>query len=228
MVGWTTLIIVLAGCGLAGLGDQANNFSSGNAYDARESANGGRDSADTSSQRYGGGPVASVRDQEVLDSLEKGGYVILLRLLSSEGAGDRDSQARDDYSPDNRMRETGEALQQLSVPVGQVLSSPDPAALEISAREFGHDQVETTDALRLQDPSVVQRVDEPDTGLRRLLSTAPPAGENTVLIATVTDDENLETTKSEAVVFKPLGNDSFQRVALLTLKQWTALAHDQR
>lgn len=214
MVGWTILLVTLAGYSLAGSGGRSNDASPDKA--AYGSDNGSRNVAADPSRRDGGEPDLSARDREVSDSLKEGGYVILLRVGPTEPAGQKYELAR----------EIGDTLRELSIPVGEVLSSPDPVALQTSARGFGEDQAKTTDALKLQDASVVQKVDGPNTELRRLLSKIPPSSENTVLVGTVSGAESLEATEVEAVIFKPLGNDSFQRVALLTPSQWTSLAQN--
>ena len=223
MVSWTILLVTLAGCSLAGSGANANGSSHDDASGPRELGIGPQNPADSSNESNGVGTAVSNRDREIAYSLKEGGYVILLRHLATNGPRDQGSASDEDTSQ-NRVQETSEAIRKLSIPVGQVLSSPDSPAQRASAYGSGHTQIETTEVLRLQDPSDVQSLDELDAKLRQLLSTAPSSGENTILISTVPESEGLEETEAETVVFKPLGSSNFQRVALITPEQWTELA----
>ena len=226
MVSWTILLVTLAGCSLAGSGANANGSSHDDTSGPRELGLGPQNPADSSNERTGVGTAVSNRDREIADSLKEGGYVILLRHLATNGPREQGSASDEDTSQ-NRVQETSDAIRKLSIPVGQVLSSPDSTAQEgqkASAYGSGHTQVETTEVLRLQDPSDVQSLDELDAKLRQLLSTPPSSGENTILISTVPESEGLEETEAETVVFKPLGSSNFQRVALITPQQWTELA----
>ena len=223
MVSWTILLVTLAGCSLAGAGANANGFSHDDASGPRELGLGPQNLADSSNENNGVGTAVSNRDREIADSLKEGGYVILLRHLATNGPRDQGSASDEDTSQ-NRVQETSEAIRKLSIPVGQVLSSPDSPVQRASAYGSSHVQVETTEVLGLQDPSNVQSLDELDAELRQLLATPPSSGENTILISTVPESEGLEETEAETVVFKPLGSSDFQRVALITPQQWTELA----
>src|SRR5262249_18530671 len=75
----------------------------------------------------------------------------------------------------------GEAFRTLEIPVGTVLSSQYCRAMEYSKLAFNKAQAEPS--LNLTDPlSDVQKAESART-IKRLLSTAPPGGTNTVLVS---------------------------------------------
>lgn len=160
-----------------------------------------------------GGRQPSARDRELLGDLHRGGHVLLLRynpVGNPGGAG-----------PPAGARAVGQSLQELGVPVGRVLASPDPRALGAARAAFGPRRVETTDAIASR---YLHRggalVEEPGPRMRGLLSASPPKGENTVLVGVYPEPAAPEETEGEAAVFEPLGDGDFRRVALIAPGRW--------
>ena len=175
------------------------------------------------------GPATEVtaRERELLEDLRQGGYVILIFSTSPE-----------------QPRLVGTTFDELGIPVGQVFY--DPAARNTVEQAFDQNRAEVSGALDRQNVSGVQRVDELDTGLRRLLSKPPAPGENVVLVAELPTEDfgepGPEENVAETAIFKPLGTGaeteatteaatvpgSFQRVAAMPHQRWAELTRSER
>lgn len=174
----------------------------------------------------------------LVESLRRGGYVIYFR------------HARTDYSlPESRegpewwrscdptvarnlsdegraqARAVGEAFRALQIPVGRVLSSEFCRCLETANLAFG--QAEATADLSsfatTDDAGRDQRV----TALRRLLSTPPPPGTNTVLVGHLFNIQaaaGISLPEGGAAIFEPLGDTGFRLLAVILSEEWTSLA----
>src|SRR3954468_3090821 len=72
-------------------------------------------------------------------------------------------------------------------------------------------------------------MDEPGEQLKKLVSTPPAAGVNTVLVAHIFNVQRtfgLTPTEGEAVVFRPDGKGGYQIAGQLTAIQWGDLVRD--
>jgi len=136
-----------------------------------------------------------------------------IRQLSDEG---RDT-----------ARRVGAAMRALRVPVGSVLSSPYCRCVE-TARLMGLGPVATTlDVMNMRAASYVGGRERVVETARRLLSTAPPAGANTVIVAhgnVARMATPVYPDEGEGVVFEPLGDGRFRVLARLPLEAWERLA----
>jgi len=169
------------------------------------------------------GTSPSTRDVELLEGLRRGDHVI---LFLHDAAEDSRGAAYDGAFA-TETREVGEAFRELGIPVGRVLASPDPRALDAARAAFGRDRVEITDALAIRPQRRAgARVSEPGAELRELLGSSPPPVGNTVLVGS-SPDADLEDAEGEATIFKPLGKGDFLRVALVAPKRWSDLARSK-
>jgi hypothetical protein len=111
--------------------------------------------------------------------------------------------------------------------VGTVLASPYARTRETAELAFGRDRVRVTgDLLNEAFPGT----DDEDLarGLRRLLATRPPAGQNTVLVShgfNLQGATGLSVEEGESAVFTP-GDDAGRSslVARITVEEWQTLA----
>ena len=182
----------------------------------------GMQTGSTESSQPGQKTKPSMRDKELVEDLRAGGHVILFRHAAPE-----DTSTNHTFSSKDGSQETeiGEPFEEIGIPIGRVFSSP--SAKSKSELMFGDEKVETTEALG---PSFRQeragtQVETPDTELQQMLATQPREGTNTLL--TIQTAPGQKELNNELIVFKPLGEGSFQRVAIMTTEQWTGLARSQ-
>ena len=172
--------------------------------------------------------MAAESAAELVAALKQGGHVLFLRHASRDGKADprpvgptdcaRQSQLSDEGREE--ARRLGAAFRRLGIPVGSVFSSQYCRCTDTA--EFAFGRFITDPGLNafyrvgLPQEEVERRV----AALRRLVSTAPPAGQNVVVVGhgwhyvTLTGRGNLAT--AEAAVFMPTGS-GYREVGRLTL-----------
>jgi len=173
-----------------------------------------------------------LQSQALVTALRQGGYVILLR----NGAGDKaqkdaasvnlaDCGTQRNLSKEGRMeaRTMGQSIDTLQIPVSKVLSSPYCRSMDTGRLAFG--RPEASEALTYV-PDNEEGKRKAAAGLKPLLSIAPSAGTNTVLISHST---NIQATlgfvpeEGEAIVLKPGKAGSYQMVGRVRAQQWNSL-----
>jgi phosphohistidine phosphatase SixA len=118
-------------------------------------------------------------------------------------------------------RAIGEAFRQLNIPVGQVLSSGYCRARDTAELAFGRSEL-VRDLSGLPESQREQRT----AALRRLLSTPPQAGTNTILVAhgfNIQAAADLSIAEGEAAIFAPGGAQGFTLVARVRAEEWSGL-----
>jgi phosphohistidine phosphatase SixA len=170
---------------------------------------------------------------ELLAALRAGGYVIYFRHADTDHSRQDQRPVNLDDCATQRLlsdkgransRAIGEAIRALDVPIGSVLASPLCRTVETAMLAFG--SAEKSMATRDGGPGPVG---SPGgfAALRRLLSTAPPAGKNTVIVAhgypyySLTHKGQM-LEEGEAAIVRPHGT-SFEEVARFGLKEWREL-----
>ena len=173
-----------------------------------------------------------------INALRQGGYVIVFR----HGATHQDQADTDPLNPSNvaqqrqlndagraKAKEIGEAFRKLRIPVGQVHTSVFNRAVENgSLMNLG----EVTPSLDIAEGGLVVTPTENNRraqALRRLATTVPPAGTNTVVI---THKPNLldafgkdwfDVREGEASVFQP-GDGGYESIVRVQPDEWSKLA----
>lgn len=169
-------------------------------------------------------------DSALVDSLRKGGYILLFRHGQTDWrerdvdlSGTADRSAQRNLSEEGRriMTGVGKAVAALRIPIGNVTASPMWRCRDTATLAFGH--TDTTGALFQRGPEFKQQRVE-------LLGRKPAAGTNDVL---VTHQDVLlpifgllreELGEGEALVVHPLGAGKFKVLAQATPAQWDSLA----
>ena len=126
---------------------------------------------------------------QLLAALRAGGYVIYFRHADTDHSRqDQRPVSFDDCATQRQLsdkgransRAIGEAIRALDVPIGSVLASPLCRTVETAMLAFGSAEKSMATRDGVRDPvGSTKRF----AALRRLLSTAPPAGKNTVIVA---------------------------------------------
>ncbi|MGP0091259.1 MAG: histidine phosphatase family protein [Xanthobacteraceae bacterium] len=182
--------------------------------------------------------TALADDKELAQALRAGGLVILVR----HGATFPDQADTDPLNFDNiaaqrnlndkgkaLAKSFGDALRTAGVPVGKVYTSKFNRAYETAVLAGFKDIEKTTD---LTEGGLVVSPNENNRraeAARRLLSTAPSPGTNTVLIThkpNIVDalgKDWFDIKEGEASIFRPEGG-SYKLVARLQMDEWPPIA----
>ena len=186
----------------------------------------------------GSGVPATLAEQpagrDLVTRLRDGGHVIFIRHAATEATQDDPRPDLADWSTQRNLtddgreqaRQLGRAIRRLRVPVGTVLASPYARARETAELAFGRDGVGVTgDLLNEAFPGTD---DEELAGrLRRLFTTRPPAGQNTVLVShgfNLQGATGLSVGEGESAVCTPGDAGSPSLVARITTEEWQTLA----
>lgn len=168
----------------------------------------------------------------VLADLRKGGFVIYFRhgpTDVSSGASDEkadiarcETQRNLSAAGREQATATGQAFRTLKIPVGTVLSSPFCRCKDTAKLAFGRHTVDN-DLYFAINVGVEERAKLADN-LRRLLTTAPAKGTNTIIVS---HTANLREAagiwpKPEGVayVFRPLPGNRFEAIAMVLPDDW--------
>jgi virginiamycin B lyase len=172
---------------------------------------------------------------QLVERLRAGGYVLYFRHAATDPEpADQDPVVLADcttqrnLSPEGRRQadSIGQAFRDLGLPVGSVLSSPFCRALETARLAFGEVTVEPGLENHATADDETERQARVDT-LRRLLSTRPAEGSNTVLVGhgfNISGAADVSIAEGEAAVFRPEGNGRFSLVATVPPTDWPGLA----
>jgi broad specificity phosphatase PhoE len=172
--------------------------------------------------------------RDLVARLRQGGHVIFIRHAATEATQDDPRPDLADPSTQRNLsdagrdqaRQLGRAIRRLQIPVGTVLASPYARTRETAELAFGRDRVRVTrDLLNEAFPGT----DDEDLArrLRRLFTTRPPAGQNTVLVShgfNLQGATGLSVAEGESAVFTPGDPDRPILVARITAEEWQRLA----
>lgn len=177
--------------------------------------------------------LAAMQPKDLVTALQHGGYVILLRHADTDTSR-KDKEAIDladcdtqrILTPKGRInaRTIGQSIDQLSIPIGEVIASPLCRTMWTAELAFG--RAEANPALREPKPKSAENAKKSAAVLEPLLSAMPKTGMNTVV---VTHGFNVQAVtgflpaEGEAVIVKPESNGTFTIVGRLLSSQWSSL-----
>jgi virginiamycin B lyase len=176
-----------------------------------------------------------LRGERLVATLRRGGFVIYLRHAATDPVPDdadpvvlSDCETQRNLSAAGRResRAIGRAIERLEIPIGRVLASPFCRSLDTARLAFATASAERT----LENLETADEEGEREArieALRRLLSTRPKGGANTVLVAhgfNITAAADVTIVEGEAAIFEPRRGDAFSLVARLTPEEWSHLA----
>jgi broad specificity phosphatase PhoE len=186
----------------------------------------------------------TLHDQDLIDALRVGGYNIYFRHAATDWSqSDQVVKAGDWTScePDKirqlaeRGRQTaraiGDAIRALNIPVGRVLASPYCRTMETANLLRLGDVTTTTAIMNTRVAEYFGGKDAIAARARQRLSTPPPAGTNTVLVAhgnVLLEATGVYPQEAEAIIFRPQCNGNYCVVARLSLAEWEQLVAEQR
>lgn len=167
----------------------------------------------------------------LVERLQRGGHVIVLRHAATDSAVDMTDDLADcsrqrnlDAEGRAQSRDIGAAFERLRIPVGRVLASPFCRTRETARAAFG--RVRPTRALLSEeffdDPREARR-----KGLRSLVSERPRRGANTILVShgsAIDGAVGVNPEEGDAVVVAPRsGGRGFEVVTTVTPGGWREL-----
>lgn len=170
---------------------------------------------------------SSDKGMELVQTLQKGGFVIYLRTMKNAELQTSDicltksilsSQAR------AAAAALGESFLKLGIPVGQVFTGDSCHSYETALLAFGR----AKSWADLNGSTITLRGERIST-LRQLLSTAPSTGTNNVLVGDeldLMDVTGVTLAEGEAVIYQPLGKTGYSFVARISPNDWQALEQD--
>jgi phosphohistidine phosphatase SixA len=173
---------------------------------------------------------------DVVPALQKGGYVVFLRHpKTNPDQADTDPlhidnvQAQRQLSDEGRKqaRDIGAAFRALKIPVASVVSSKFFRAQEAAKLlELGKVEasLDVAEGGLVVSPNENQRRAQ---ALRKRLGTAPPAGQNAIIVSHRPNLQDAagkdlgDVGEAEAVIFEPLGDSKFKVVARVPAAAWS-------
>jgi virginiamycin B lyase len=173
-------------------------------------------------------------ESSLVETLREGGHVLYFRHGATDPVpddadpvvlADCDTQRNLSTAGRRQSQAIGRAIRGLRIPIGRVLASPFCRALDTARLAFGRasprqllENLETAST----ESERARRTKE----LRRLLSSPPQAGANTVLVAhgfNITAAADVVLAEGEAAVFEPRGQDGFALIARVKPGKWRSL-----
>lgn len=163
------------------------------------------------------------------DSLRNGGLYIVMRHGASTG---KDSASVDlpNCATQEALTDAGRSdlatmradIAALHLPIGDVLASPYCRTLETARIVFG--KATPTDSLAKPTPGTALPSDDPRVAsLKRMLSTPPAAGTDTVLVThseIVRAIVGLDAVVGDSIIVRPNGSGGYTVVARIGVSGW--------
>jgi phosphohistidine phosphatase SixA len=180
----------------------------------------------------------SLSGQALVNALRAGGYVILMRHASSPAVRpDKATAESDNPDLERQLDDTGrtsahamgEAIRDLRIPVGQVLSSPTYRALQtIKLAQLGSPAI----AEELGDGGQSMQADEGGgraSWLKAKIAVLPGPHENTLIVTHFPNiieafPDAAGLADGEALIFRPDGHGGAALVARVKIGDWSRLA----
>jgi phosphohistidine phosphatase SixA len=172
----------------------------------------------------------------LVKALQRGGYVLVMRHASAP----REAPTKEAANPDNVKRERqlddtgratatamGQALRDLKIPIGGVVSSPTYRALQ-TVRLAQLPTPRTEDELGDRGQSM-SSVSEARAAWLKKQVLAPPQGTNIILVthlpnmAAAFPQETSDLSDGETLIFAPDGKGGAMLAARVKIEQWAKL-----
>ena len=179
-------------------------------------------------------PGSPLPDAELVAALQRGGNVIYFRHADTGPASPEPAtvdltrcETQRNLNDKGRAEavEVGKQFRRLHIPVGAVLSSQFCRCKETAELAFGRFDIVPSLTGVARGPEFAQARLDASAGLRALLATTPPDGENTVLVShgfNLIDLEQLYlSTQGEAAIYRPDGAGGYSLLARVLPSQWS-------
>jgi broad specificity phosphatase PhoE len=181
-------------------------------------------------------PDSPLSAAEVVAALQRGGNIVYFRHADTGPASPEpptvdltrcETQRNLNDNGRAQAQEIGRQFRRLRIPVGAVFSSQFCRCKDTAQLAFGRFEVVPTLTGVARGPEFAQARRSASDGLRALLSTAPPLGENTVLIShgfNLIDLEGLYlSVQGEAAIYQSDGAGGYSLLARVLPAEWSEL-----
>ena len=168
-------------------------------------------------------------DNALVEKLREGGYVLYMRHASTDfSQNDSNSRSFEDCANQRNLtdkgrgeaRAVGEHIKRLRIPVGTVLASPFCRTMETARLAFG----KATPMREARGGPAQTENPKRYEGLKKLLSSPVPKGENRVISSHGNPFHALAgppyLAEGEIAVVQPQGNGGFSVVGRIRLTDW--------
>lgn len=177
----------------------------------------------------------------LVGAMREGGYVLLMRHASSpEARPDKASADAENTNLERQLdqkgresaRAMGEAIRQLAIPIGDVLSSPTFRARE-TVRLASLGQAQTFAEIGDGGVSMQRITEAPAEWLRKKVGEPPRPGTDTVIVTHMPNivaafgQRANGAADGETFVFRPDGKGGAELVARVKIDEWPVLARQQ-
>ncbi len=169
--------------------------------------------------------------EKLIENMRQGGYVLYMRhAASNRSQTDTNTQDLSNCATQRNLstqgreqaKAIGQSIKSLNIPIASVISSPYCRCVDTAQLAFG--RVVKSDDLRFtisEDEAETKRL---SSALQKRLSTPPPAGTNTVIVAHTGNLKEAAKVwpKPEGVlhVFKPMGKGKFKHLGRIAPDEW--------
>ncbi len=163
--------------------------------------------------------------------LRRGGYILFFRHAATDRSQkDRDVRDLSNCSTQRNLSPTGQAdarrigviMQQLQIPIGEVLASPYCRTLDTAKLAFGRATPTPYLLANFYDPLTAR--DRLETLVQELGKR--PASGNTVLVGhgvNLAASLEINLQEGDAAIFQPMGGDRFNLVRIIRVAEWNDL-----
>ena len=179
--------------------------------------------------------LAQQLEPKLLDALQRGGYVLLIRHTSTDLIKEPSPMDLANCADQNRLNDQGRdearalsaAFKTHKIPVGKILSSGYCRTMETARLAFGRSLPSEILLHPVYKPVSGAPVPLPYTAriemLKQLLVTAPDAGANTVLVThgeNIKDSTGVQVDKGETIIFRPDGRGGSNMAGRVLITGW--------
>ena len=179
-----------------------------------------------------GGIEPKLQEEEVIQALKQGGYVIYFRHGATTKSGEKDVEKNDlancdiqrNLSPEGRAqtKAVGVALKRHKIPIGRVYTSPYCRCVDTAVNMFG--KARKSDALHFAIHTSKEQRQEITQKLLGMLATAPLDRTNTAIVSHTSNLNNavkiFPRPEGVAHIFKPEQEGKFSYIGMVQPKTW--------
>jgi len=179
-----------------------------------------------------GGIEPQMKEDELLQLVKQGGYVIYFRHGATTKTGEKTVEKQDlgncaiqrNLSAEGRelTKQMGQAIKHLQIPIGAVYNSPYCRCVDTAKNLFGKSK--NSDALHFAIHTTRVQSEESTQQLLEMLATPTASGKNTAIVSHTANLKAavgiLPRPEGVAHVFKPEGGGKFSYLGLIMPDTW--------
>lgn len=179
-------------------------------------------------------PEYELSGADVIHALRKGGYIIYFRHAKSDhnqidqhSSDLNDCKAQRNLSAEGRQqaKTIGSMFRSLTIKVDKVVSSPYCRARDTGELAFGKATIDPNLSYSIK--ASAEETERRAAALRRMLSTPPMVGANSVIVAHTSNLKEATgiwpAKEGVAIIFQPFGDNDYKPVATVGPDDWASI-----